>query len=92
MAELLRAPSSKVWPPGHVQDLVNIKSNYHKRAEECGIPIAPTLYHTCEGASEGDALVFGRSDGRTDLSVELSSNSQYAPAATIARAHFCTSP
>ena len=56
MAELLRAPSSKVWPPGHVQDLVNIKSNYHKRAEECGIPIAPTLYHTCEGASEGDAL------------------------------------
>jgi len=45
-AELLRAKSSKVWPPGIVQDLVNLKSNYHKRAAECGIPLAPTIYHT----------------------------------------------
>lgn len=46
MTELLCAESSRVWPPGDVQTLQNLKSNYLQRAKDCGIPIAPTHFHT----------------------------------------------
>jgi len=47
MKELLRAPSSKCWPPASVQDLINMKA-YTKVAEEKGIPVPPTI--VCQDA------------------------------------------
>jgi hypothetical protein len=45
MKELLRAPSSKCWPPAPAQDLINMKA-YIKVAEEKGILVPPTI--VCE--------------------------------------------
>jgi hypothetical protein len=45
MKNLLRAPSSKCWPPAPAQDLINLKA-YIGVAEEAGIPVPPTI--VCE--------------------------------------------
>jgi len=56
MKELLRAPSSKCWPPPEVQDLINMKA-YIQVAEEKGILVPPTIVCADEKMRSAEALV-----------------------------------
>jgi hypothetical protein len=56
MKDLLKAPSSKCWPPAEVQDLINMKA-YIKVAEEKGILVPPTIVCQDEKIRSAEALV-----------------------------------
>jgi hypothetical protein len=56
MKELLRAPSSKCWPPAAAQDLINMKA-YIQVAEEKGILVPPTIVCQDEKIRSAEALI-----------------------------------
>jgi hypothetical protein len=56
MKDLLRAPSSKCWPPAPVQDLINMKA-YIQVAEEQGILVPPTIVCQDEEIRSAKALI-----------------------------------
>ena len=64
IAELLRDSKSRVWPPGEVQDLVNIKSAYLLRVQAAGLLIAPTEVLAGCVASLTPAAVMATARGR----------------------------
>merc|ERR1719440_743659 len=56
MKDLLRAPSSKCWPPASVQDLINMKA-YIQVAEENGILVPPTVVCQAPETRSAEALI-----------------------------------
>merc|ERR1740138_1276843 len=56
MKELLRAPSSKCWPPAAAQDLINMKA-YIQVAEENDILVPPTIVCTEKESRSAEALI-----------------------------------
>jgi hypothetical protein len=56
MKDLLKAPSSKCWPPPEVQDLINMKA-YIQVAEKAGILVPPTIVCQEEKMRSAEALV-----------------------------------
>jgi hypothetical protein len=54
--DLLKAPSSKCWPPPEVQDLINMKA-YIQVAENAGILVPPTIVCQDEKIRTAEALV-----------------------------------
>jgi hypothetical protein len=54
--DLLRAPSSKCWPPASVQDLINMKA-YIQVAEEKGILVPPTVVCQAPETRSAEALI-----------------------------------
>jgi hypothetical protein len=56
MKDLLRAPSSKCWPPAPAQDLINMKA-YIQVAEEKGILVPPTIVCEKQEMRSAEALL-----------------------------------
>jgi hypothetical protein len=56
MKDLLRAPSSKCWPPASVQDLINMKA-YIQVAESKDILVPPTIVCTEQESRSAAALI-----------------------------------
>lgn len=65
MRELLKAPSSRVWPPAELQELCNNKAAYLKLAEAHGFTVAPTAIFDSKDATASSFADFAIAAARS---------------------------